>query len=317
MKSITRFSIGFFLVLVVILSSCSIYQKTEKPRDPGVTYVPLEEIKVEEGKAVNESKKDAIVIIVNETQLVRIEPEAFDPDNDKLAFSYSFPLDQNGRWQTTYGDEGEYTVTLTASDGQFSVSKDILIIVNKKEEPPQIDSFAPAEKAVKVNEDSSVLFAVNASDLNKDKLSFEWKLDGKTSSDRDSFLYKTTFDDSGSHTIKVIVSDGVLEADSLWSVTVDNVNRLPVIQKINDIKVKETETVNINVLASDPDKDALSITIGDPVGDDGTWKTTYDDSGVYTVKVTASDGVDTVSQDVKVTVENVNRAPVIVGVSQG
>ena len=51
-------------------------------------------------------------------------------------------------------------------------------------------------------------------------------------------------------------------------------------------------------------------------GSSFTWETTYDDSGEHTVTVTVSDGVDTVSQEVKITIENVNRAPVILDIVQ-
>jgi hypothetical protein len=41
------------------------------------------------------------------------------------------------------------------------------------------------------------------------------------------------------------------------------------------------------------------------------WQTTYGDAGEYTAKVTVSDGLSSVSQDIKITVLNVNRPPVL------
>ena len=64
------------------------------------------------------------------------------------------------------------------------------------------------------------------------------------------------------------------------------------------------------------DGDEIAFTISDPVGNDGVWETTYDDSGTYTVKVTASDGTDEASQEVAVIVENVNRPPQIIDIVQ-
>lgn len=43
-----------------------------------------------------------------------------------------------------------------------------------------------------------------------------------------------------------------------------------------------------------------------------TYKTTYDDAGEYTVKVTVTDGEFETSQIVPVTVRDVNRPPVFV-----
>ena len=271
----------------------------------------------EEPTEVEESGEESVVIIVQEKDLISLVPEAEDPDKeDKLAFTFSSPLSAEGEWQTNYGDAGEYTVTVTASDGQLTTSQDILIIINKKEESPTIDSFNPREAAVLMKETESIEFNVEASDLNKDKLSYSWKLDGAEVGADKYHTFKTTYDDSGSHTMKADISDGVSTSTQLWSVTVENINRKPILEEISNIKIKDTETAIIKPEASDPDKDEISFTISDPVGDDGVWETTYDDSGEYTVTVTASDGTDSVSQDVMITVENVNRPPVITGIVQ-
>jgi len=39
-------------------------------------------------------------VVVNEGELVKINPTATDPDNDPLTFSYTPPLNINGEWQT-------------------------------------------------------------------------------------------------------------------------------------------------------------------------------------------------------------------------
>jgi PKD repeat protein len=256
------------------------------------------------------------VVIVKETDLVNLVPKAYDPDKDLLKYTFTSPLNQDGKWQTNYGDAGQYTVTVTASDGQLSSSQDVLIIVNKKEEAPTIDSFTPESLDLEANENSVIEFKAIASDLNKDKLTYSWKLDGKQVSSTESYTYKISYDDAGTHTMKLTVSDGNLDTTKLWTIKVNNVNRLPILEKIPDIRVKETETVKITPKATDPDGDPVKFTISEPVGDTGVWKTTYDDAGEYTVKVTASDGTDSTSQNVKVTVDNVNRAPVIEDILQ-
>src|SRR3989338_8794119 len=81
--------------------------------------------------------------VVQETEKISLEPNATDPDADRLAVTYSLPLDQNCEWQTAYGDAGEHKATITVSDGTANVSQDVLIIVTKKEEPPKIDLFSP------------------------------------------------------------------------------------------------------------------------------------------------------------------------------
>ena len=256
-------------------------------------------------------------LVYDETELISLQLEAIDPDSQDLIYYYSEPLNENGEWQTTYGDAGEYTVTVTVSDGELTNTRDVLIIVNRKEEAPTIISFMPENTVVTIDETEVIDFSIKASDLNQDELSYTWKLDGDEVSDEDFFNYETTYDDSGSHTIKLTVSDAVLSTESLWSVTVNNVNREPILEDILDISIEETGIVIIEPEAFDPDGDEIEFTISDPVGDDGVWETTYEDSGIYAVTVTAYDGIDEVSQEIIIEVENVNRAPVILDIVQG
>ena len=276
-----------------------------------------EEEELEEETEVSE---DATVMIVEETELISLVPKAEDPDMDTLTFTFTSPLDDNGEWQTTYSDAGEYTVTVTASDGLLTASKEVLVIVNRKEEAPVLNNFNPQEATTEISETESVEFEVSASDLNDDILRYSWKLDGIEIGDDNSAEYQTTYEDSGSHTVKVIVSDGIFEAEKIWSVTVNNVNRKPSLTEVNDVEASETDTVVIELDAQDGDGDHLSYAIDDERfvqdGNVFTWETTYDDEGDHLVTVSVSDGVDTISQEITITIGNVNRAPIILDIVQ-
>jgi len=327
-------------IFVLLISACDVYntlyiKQTEDAEDVSEEEIVVEgldkameeeaETNVEEidiGIAEEEEEipEDATVLIVKETELVNLVPNAEDPDKDALTFTFTSPLDENGQWQTGYGDAGEYTATVTASDGSLTASKEVLIIVNRKEEAPALDSFTPEDTAITIDETEPIAFSIMASDLNNDILRYSWKLDGVSIGNDDSAEYKTTYEDSGSHTVKVSVSDGLFDTEKIWSVTVNNVNRKPHISEIDDIKAKETDTVTINVAAVDDDGDELSYSVDDARfvqdGSTFTWETNYDDAGDYLVTVSVSDGVDTTSQEVTVTVENVNRPPVILDIGQ-
>jgi len=252
--------------------------------------------------------------VVEETEYVRVLPKGYDPDEDGIEYTFTSPLDDSGEWQTTYGDAGEYTATVSVSDGELSSSKDFDIIVTKKEESPVIEEFNPSDGSIEVDEGSGIDFSVVVSDKNGDELSYVWKVDGEEVSTSRSYRYDPSHMDAGEHIIEVIISDGVNEIRKRWVVTVRNVNRKPELVDIGDITVKETETVVLEPSATDEDGEGIAYTISEPVGNDGIWETTYDDAGEYTVTVSVSDGIDEVSKDVKITVENVNRAPVIVDV---
>lgn len=282
--------------------------------ESGVT----EEVNVDIGG--EELSEDADVIIVEETNLVSLVPNAEDPDKDALSFIFTSPLDEKGEWKTNYGDAGEYTVTITASDGQLTATKEVLILVQKKEESPVIESSKPDATTLTIDETESLSFEVAAFDMNNDDLSYLWKIDGVEISDKNSMEYKAAYDDAGSHTVKIVVSDGISDAERIWSVTVNNINRKPQLAAIGDINGKETDRITITAGALDEDGDALTYSIDDErFEQDGnvfTWDTAYEDSGQHIFTLSVSDGIDTASQQVTVNLDNVNRAPVILDIIQ-
>jgi len=288
------------------------YKKTKSEEKP-------EEMTEEISK--ESPKEKPIVLVVQETDLISLTPKAEDPDKETaLVFTFTSPLNENGEWQTTYGDGGEYTVTVTASDGELSTTKEVLIIVNKKEEAPSIDSTKPIESGLAIDETQSIEFSITASDLNKDPLSYAWKLDGIDVGTGSDYYYQTTYEDSGTHTVKADVSDGYSTTSKIWSISVKNVNRKPVLEKMDNIKAKETDKITITALATDDDKDKIEYAVNDKrfTQEDNifTWQTDYDSAGSYKLIVSASDGQDTTEQEITIDVENVNRAPVITDIVQ-
>ena len=294
---------------------------------PAPSTEPKEEAPAEEKAEerppiiVTDSGSKPIVVEVEETELVDLETKANDPDKETvLTFTFTSPLDDNGKWQTIYGDNGEYTVTVTASDGELATAQDVLVIVHKKEESPTIDVAKPIETGLSMNENEETEFSAQASDLNKDPLTFTWKLDGIETHTGDAYTLRTTFDDAGTHTVKVDISDGTGLVSKIWSIDVKNVNRVPIVEAISDITVKETEPVNINVAANDEDKDSLTYSISDKRftqdGSSFTWQTDYDAAGDYEITISVNDGQDTTTEAFNVHVDNVNRAPVITEIIQ-
>ena len=345
---------ALMIISVILISACDVYNTlyAQQPRIEGeAVEVPEEDITIEtedwmEGMAEDTEEidsedllnkgeveidiedifeeedipEDATVTIVEETELVSLVPKAEDPDKDTLTFTFTSPLNENGEWQTTYGDAGQYTITVTASDGSLTASKEVLIIVNRKEEAPVLNSLKPDTTTIEIDETDTIDFKAIASDLNDDQLTYTWKLDGIGTGDKDSMQYQTTYEDSGSHTMKAIISDGMFETEKIWSVTVNNVNRKPLLSRIDNIGAKETDAIVVELQASDADGDALSYQIDDErFVQDGslfTWETTYDAAGEYAITATVSDGVDTTSQEFTVSIKNVNRAPVILDIVQ-
>src|SRR3989338_6058905 len=124
---------------------------------------------------------------VEETDFVRIAPEAVDLDGDKINYSYSPPLDERGEWQTDYNDAGEYNINITASDGKEQTTRTVKIIVNNKNQPPVI-----TEKKISVKETQLLDLKTTISDPDQDALSYTFHEPFDSNG-----LWQTNYGDSG------------------------------------------------------------------------------------------------------------------------
>ncbi len=250
---------------------------------------------------------------ISETEKISLGLEAEDPDADVLTYTFTSPLNDNGEWQTTYGDAGEYTVTITVSDGENEVSEEVLIIVNRKEAEPVIDEFFPKEDSININEADNIKFKVDVSDLNNDVLEYKWRVNDEVVSYDSEMLFETGYEDAGEYLVNLILSDGVFNASKEWNVNVNDVNINSVLEQIKDVVVFETETASIKL--PDFKKYGLSYEISEPFGDN-KWKTNYDHAGVYTVKINVEGKGFKGEKEIKVTVRDKDRAPELVGLNK-
>ena len=77
-------------------------------------------------------------IEIDEGQNVTLDLKADYLDGDTVELSVSDPIGDDMFWATGYTDHGEYTVTVAASDGKDTVSKEIRLVVNDVNVPPSI-----------------------------------------------------------------------------------------------------------------------------------------------------------------------------------
>jgi hypothetical protein len=77
-------------------------------------------------------------IIIDEGDTVELDLDITDPNGDEIETTISDPIGNDGVWDTDYIDHGEYAITITASDGQATTTKEITLIVNDINMPPEI-----------------------------------------------------------------------------------------------------------------------------------------------------------------------------------
>lgn len=244
-------------------------------------------------------------IIVRETELVKLDIQAKDPDKDNLTFSYSKPLDDKGEWQTGYGDEGVYNITVFVSDGVAKVSEKITLIVKRTEAEPEIKDFSPKEGKLIIAEGESINFKIEAIDLNKDPLLYTWSIDNKVISSKNTLSYRPNFEEAGQHTIKAEIGDGKSSIRKSWTLEVKDVDRSRLLDNILDVTANEGDSVKLNL--PDFKKYDLQHSISDPIGNDNAWKTDFKDAGLYDVTVTIKNNNFIKTKSIKVKVLNIDR----------
>ncbi len=189
---------------------------------------------------------------VQENDLVTISPEVLDPDNDDVIYSFSPPLDKNGRWQTGYGDAGEYLLTIVAFDGKSQTKKEIILIVENKNQPPYLK-----EKKIVVKELQSLDLKPFVADPDGDPLEFVFT----TPFDKNG-LWTPGYNDQSTFVAKFSVKDGGFTVPMRLEVEVLNTNQPPTIKdsfSVEDVvSVDENEELSFYIEAEDGDGDTLS-----------------------------------------------------------
>lgn len=241
-------------------------------------------------------------ITAMEGESVNIEVSAEDEEGDEIAVTFSGWITSEN-YTTTYDDAGEYTVTVTASDGVNEVSKDISIIIANVNRAPVLQE--PTYDIIAL-EGEIIELDIVASDADGDEVSVDY---GTPFNSEGSWV--TEKGNVGEYTVTVTASDGTDSSSIEVIIIVEAINAAPVIEEISNIEVYEGDTVKIEVVTSDNDGDDVTVSFSGWMTT-AEYITTYDDAGEYTVTVSATDNIATVTKNVSITVLNVNRPPIFV-----
>ena len=217
-----------------------------------------------------------------------------------------------------------YSASVTATDGAGFTTRPFSITVNPNQTPVLAQ---PANMTV--DENSTANQALGATDADGDAVTFSL-----TSGPTYASVTTTTpgtgtgtgnlhlapgFDDAGTAGATVQASDGFAVATRSLTITVNNVNRAPVLTQPGNISVNEATTADRSLVANDADGDALtySLVSGPTYATVTTASGTgnlhvapgYDDAGTATATVQASDGIANDQKSLTIEVNNVNRPP--------
>ncbi len=238
------------------------------------------------------------------------------------------------------GADNVYDVKVTASDGTNSTTQDVQIAVTKSNEGPSMTSGTTASVA---ENSTGVVYTASATDPDAGTtLTYSlsgadaalFNIDAQTGqvSFKDPADYERAKDAGADniYDVKVTASDGTNSATQDVQIAVTNSNEGPSITSGSTASVAENSS-GVVYTASATDQDAGATISYSLSGTDATlfnidaktgavtFKNTPDyenakDAGgdnVYDVKVTASDGTNTTTQDVAISVTNLNEGPLL------
>lgn len=229
-----------------------------------------------------------------------------------------YPLDEAGNAVIPAEELEDGGVIDITGDVVTVIEGDEDTVVEIEEEPEEVEEVIETEEDTPVEEeeenDSGMMTVTEGDvvDLSRFKAVDD---DG----DALQYTYEEPFDDNGKWVTEVgdageyittiTVSDGENSATLDIVFKVASKNKAPVFVSAKDVVIEEGDTVTLDVTVDDPEGDEVKLTYSGWMTT-ATKKTGSDDSGVYTVTVTASDGINKVSKDIKVTVNDVNKPPV-------
>ncbi|WP_225413311.1 PKD domain-containing protein [Stigmatella hybrida] len=263
-----------------------------------------------------------------------------DPDGDALTYlwtqTYHSSLDLIGATtakpilhapSTSYEQYVVYTVTV--SDGEFTASDKVTVIVRNHPGSPVAIIADPEPEEVSAGQ-LVTLDGSESMDPDGDPLTFSWvQLAGPQEELTGANTAQITFTAPTAYTpftllrFQLTVSDGTtLSEGAITSITV-RLNRPPIISAGNDLFVEEGSTVLLfDSGGYDPDGTRLMYqwtqTVGPPARINPTghpqpyifFLPEVTETTVFTFMLTASDGVNTVSDSMNITVKNRNLGPV-------
>ncbi|MCH7877753.1 MAG: hypothetical protein IH914_00360 [candidate division Zixibacteria bacterium] len=267
---------------------------------------------------------------VNEGDTLQLTVFASDPDFDKVSFSVPAPPPfvfaetgfggQVGLLITPdFTHAGVYSFDLIASDGSLTDTETVILTVIDVNRAPVVN---PPSSPQSVDEGFFLQFNVFSSDPDGDTLLLSalnlpggatFDLFEDQGIDQGMFGWTPDLEQADIYSVGFVAFDGELADTEFVSITVNNVNRAPVIIPINSQFVTELKRLSFIVSGSDPDDDFLTFSVENnplnsslTVDNEDVYFFQFDpdttQAGIYNVTFIVSDGFLADSEIVTITV---------------
>ena len=282
-------------------------------------------------------KADILDLIWDEDESISLNLSNYfeDPDNDELIFTFRNNLFINTQISNSQlllsspeNWHGSDSLIISASDSLLAKdSNNINIIVNSINDNPVIRSIKKIDietnlAAETFYENKSYLFMADAADIEDKVLIYEWYLNDNLIGLQNEFVYAFDFNSQGNKILNLVVKDQVSETSLEDQIFVNNVNRQPYFEMLDEISVNEDENKLVDILAVDPDNDNLIFNAAS--SENILCRITQNKleiipksnfAGKETCILTVSDNLDTIEISILIDVLEINDGPLILNTS--
>jgi hypothetical protein len=259
---------------------------------------------------------------VDENELLSFTISATDADSDTITYSASgLPsgatfAGQSFSWTPDYDQADSYEVTFTASDGQAQDSETITITVNNTNREPLLDSIGDKS----VYENSTLNFSISATDADSDTITYsatDLPTGATLNSTTGAFTWSPGYTQAGTHQVTFTASDSKAQDSEAITITVNNINRDPVLDSVGNKSVYTESSLSFTISATDADSDTITYSAtGLPSGatfasQSFSWTPGQSQTGSHQVTFTASDGQTQDSETITITITADTSAPAV------
>lgn len=263
-----------------------------------------------------------------EGSIVFFNVSASDLNNDELIYVWHLDGEkaaegQSFTYQIPYNGAGTHKVKIIVSDGLSNASREWEVVAKDTDIQKILDSIPDIEV------DEGQIARLNLPDFKS--YSLEYSISEPIGNGNE---WQTNFDDEGSYNVKVAAGGNGFKGSIDVEVSVKNVDRAPVFEKIDNLVANENQPIKITLKVDDPDGDKVQYSAKNLPqgaafeGNEFTWVPDFDtvkkgnfvdymidklkalNKNFYVQFIAASNGKRVVS-NVVITVKDANRAPIL------
>ncbi|MBT4332350.1 MAG: PKD domain-containing protein, partial [Candidatus Cloacimonetes bacterium] len=231
----------------------------------------IEVIDVDQEIIVNELIPESGNLFIQESESIDFSIDAYDPDGNALEFSWeldgaSVSTINSYEFTSNMNSAGTYYLELSVTDNysESSLQFDWDITVLDGGTNIIVTNIDPAPGSLEIFENDEISFLIDAYAFNGEDLTYDWQLDGTSVSTENTYLFTTDFTSAGDYVLSLYVEDEQSAETTLsfiWNITVFESDQPIVVVDIQPapgiVTINETETINFQIDAYDPDGEPL------------------------------------------------------------